>query len=128
MSLTEALEALRADSPGCEFAAFTDLSSAMVLTVTGSRSHPRERMDALAAEAVALLDGAGLAEILDALGGEPARRIDEAAVSCPGHAHVFVRAPDEPTEAVALVCAPGVPAGPLVSSARAFFGVTAAGS
>ena len=121
MSFTDALGALADSGSGCEIAAFTDLSSGMVLATSGTVSRPRELMDALAAEAVMLLDGAASPGILAALGGAETGRLDEAVVTGPGHTHVFVRAPDEPTEALALICRPDAPVAPLIAAARAFF-------
>lgn len=117
MTVNEELETLRADRPGCDLVGYADLGSGMVLTSVGRNSRPRELMDALAAEAVALLDGASLPGLVDLLSPD-ADRLDEAVVMAPDRAHVFVRSPVEPGEAIVVVCTPATPLDALISDAR----------
>ena len=118
MTVNEELEALRSARPGCDLVGYADLGSGMVLTSVGRTSRPREVMDALAAEAVAMLDGGSLPELLRLL-GPGAERLDEAVTMSPDRAHVFVRSPSEASEAIVAVCTPSTPLDPLIAEARA---------
>ena len=118
MTVNEELEALRSARPGCDLVGYADLGSGMVLTSVGRTARARELMDALAAEAVAMLDGASLPGILDLL-SPGAEALDHAVAVSPDRAHVFVRSPVDPGEAIVAVCTPGTAFGPLIDEARA---------
>ena len=90
--IAAALATLRAGAPGCALVAYADIGCGMVYTVDVETRPPQEALDALAARAAALLgppDGPACAIDLD----------EEAA-------RLFLRAPEDPGEALCLICTP----------------------
>lgn len=109
MDVTAALDALRAEIPGCSLVAFTDLGSRLVLCTSAAAKPGQEDLDRLSELAQIVLDGPvaeGAAPVLEA--GEGDRRAGTAMLLGEGEARVFLRAPGDVQEALVCVCAPGV--------------------
>lgn len=103
MSIVEKLDSLRAAAPGCSLAAFGDLNTRLVLRTSAARPWPQERLDELcmqAARCFASADSPGVAEhFLDE--GE---RIDQAILLEPSEVRLFLRAPEEESDLLCVVC------------------------
>lgn len=116
--VVEVLDALAQSDPACRVAAFADLSAGMVLVtnrataVPGGALPPRERLDALCAEARAALPGADALPGAAPEGGTGALAI---AVGAPAAAsgaedaielRLFLRLAGAPEEALCCLCGP----------------------
>lgn len=109
MDVTDKLDALRSDLPGCHLVAFTDLGSKLVLCTSSAAKPGQEELDHLSELAHVALDGAlaeGAAPVL--ADGDGDRRAGAAMLVSEHDAKVFLRAPGEAAEALICVCAPGV--------------------
>lgn len=121
MTVTDALDAMRSQLPGCSLVAFTDLTSNVVLRASVAAPRPaQEELDALARAAQIALDGP-LAEGAAAAWEEGARA-DAAMLLTGSEARVFLRAPGDSAEALVCVCAPDVDLQAVVDCGRAIFG------
>lgn len=120
MDMTETLDALRSDLPGCSLVAFTDLGSRLVLcTSTGSKP-AQEDLDRLSEMAQTVLDGPvaeGAAPVLIAGGSDGQAGV--AMLVSGQEAKVFLRAPGEAAEALICVCAPDADLKKVVDCGRA---------
>ena len=103
MSVSDALDELRAEIPGCSLVAFADLSSKIVLTASAATNPAREELDALSMAAHLALDGALAQGAAPVLGGESS---GTAMLLSASEARVFMRSPGENPEALICVCAP----------------------
>lgn len=103
MSVSEALDELRAEIPGCSLVAFADLSSKIVLTASAATNPAREELDALSMAAHLALDGAVAQGAAPVLGEESS---GTAMLLSASEARVFMRSPGENPEALICVCAP----------------------
>lgn len=107
MDVTEKLDAMRSELPGCSLIAFTDLGSKLVLCSSAAGKPAQEELDRLSELAHVMLDGAvaeGAAPVLD--GGEGDTRAGTAMLLSGNEAKVFMRAPGVAAEALVCVCAP----------------------
>lgn len=105
MSVSNALDDLRAEIPGCSLVAFADLSSKIVLTASAATNPAREELDALSVAAHLALDGAvaeGAAPVFEDSGANAGTAMLLSATE----ARVFMRSPGENPEALICVCAP----------------------
>lgn len=120
MNVMEALDALREDVPGCSVAAFTDLSSRVVLCASAATRPGQEELDALSEAAALCLDGA-LAEGARPVWAEAAPDAAAGAAMLISDAglRVALRAPGNATEALVCLCAPGTDPDRVVGRARA---------
>ncbi|WP_412553724.1 hypothetical protein [Shimia sp. MIT1388] len=62
MTVADCLEALRSDIPGCQVAAFGDVTARLILKASHDAAVPREKLDSLCAEAArcfAMTEGLG---------------------------------------------------------------------
>lgn len=105
MSVSTALDELRAEIPGCSLVAFADLSSKIVLTASAATNPAREELDALSAAAYLALDGA-VAEGAAPIWGDQQETAGTAMLLSASEARVFMRSPGENPEALICVCAP----------------------
>lgn len=105
MSVSDALDTLRSEIPGCSLVAFADLSSKIVLTASSATQPAREDLDALSAAAHLALDGSIADGAAPVLGGETALA-ETAMLLSASEARVFMRSPGENPEALICVCAP----------------------
>ncbi|MGI9390987.1 MAG: hypothetical protein ACR2O1_13085 [Boseongicola sp.] len=103
MDVSEALDNLRAEVTGCELAAFTDLSSKMVLCVSAGGRRAQEELDALSQIAVTVLEGAVADGALNLLDEE---KPDSAMTLTKVDLRVFLRSPSTVNEALICVCSP----------------------
>lgn len=103
MSVSDALDELRAEIPGCSLVAFADLSSKIVLTASAATNPAREELDALSMAAHLALDGSLAQGAAPVLGGESS---GTAMLLSASEARVFMRSPGENPEALICVCAP----------------------
>lgn len=103
MDVSEALDKLRAEVTGCELAAFTDLSSKMVLCVSASGRRAQEELDALSEIAVTVLEGAVAEGALSLLEDQ---KPDSAMALTNVDLRVFLRSPSTVNEALICVCSP----------------------
>lgn len=107
MDVTDKLDALRSELPGCLLVAFTDLGSKLVLCTSSAAKPGQEELDRLSELAQVALDGAvaeGAAPALE--DGEGDRRAGTAMLVSDHDAKVFLRAPGQVAEALICVCAP----------------------
>ncbi len=103
MDVAEALDTLRAEVAGCDLAAFTDLSSKMVLCVSAGGRRAREELDALSEIAVTVLAGSVAIGAQSLLGDNmPTSAMTITNVDL----RVFLRSPKKENEALICVCAP----------------------
>lgn len=93
MTILKKLDDLKTGFPGAEVAAYLDLAAQTVLGKSSALVQPQERLDALCAEANALLDG-------------PEGDLDEAIRVTPRSVTVVLRAPEDRGEALCLVASP----------------------
>ena len=105
MSVSDALDTLRSEIPGCSLVAFADLSSKIVLTASSATQPDREELDALSAAAHLALDGSIADGASPVFGGETALA-ETAMLLSASEARVFMRSPGENPEALICVCAP----------------------
>ena len=103
MDVEEALKKLRAEVTGCELAAFTDLSSKMVLCVNAGGRRAQEELDEISATAATVLEGS-LAESAQVLleDKKPSSAITMTKVDL----RVFLRSKSSENEALICVCSP----------------------
>ena len=106
MDVTETLDALRAELPGCSLVAFTDLGSKLVLCSSAVGKPAQEELDHLSELAQIMLDGP-VAEGAEPLlqGAEGDTRAGSAVLLSEEEAKVFLRAPGDVAEALVCVCA-----------------------
>lgn len=107
MDVTDKLDALRSDLPGCLLVAFTDLGTKLVLCTSSTVKPGQEELDRLSDLAQATLDGAlaeGAGSVLAS--GDGDRRAGTAMLVSDHDAKVFLRAPGEAPEALICVCSP----------------------
>ena len=104
MSVSDALDTLRSEIPGCSLVAFADLSSKIVLTASSATNPAREELDALSAAAHLVLDGAVADGAAPVWGQETAAAT--AMLLSGSEARVFMRSPGANPEALICVCAP----------------------
>ena len=118
MTVSEALDTLRSDVPGCTIAAFADLSSRLVLTSSASSKPMQDELNSLSAAAAEALDGA-LAEGSGPIwGGDGTDKPDVAMLLTGQEARVFLRSPDNVAEALVCVCAPDSDIAAVLNSGR----------
>ena len=117
MSVSDALDALRAEIPGCSLVAFADLSSKIVLTSSSATNPAREMLDALSVAAHLVLDGDVAASAASIFGNEDAAA-ETAMLLSPSEARIFMRSPGENPEALICVCAPDCNLDVVVDCAR----------
>ena len=107
MDVTETLDAMRADVPGCSLIAFTDLGTRLVLSSSAAAKPAQEDLDQLSSMAQTLLQGTlseGAASLLET--GEGDTRAGVAFLLSISDAKIFLRAAGESPEALVCVCAP----------------------
>ncbi|MDD9921653.1 MAG: hypothetical protein OXQ92_05140 [Boseongicola sp.] len=115
MDVTETLDQLRKDVPGCDVAAFADLSSSMVLCVSSDAKPAQEEIDGLCASASTFLNGV-LAEGASAVVGDGPL---EVAMTADGsEARVFLRTKASDNEVLICLCHPDTELGKLVDCGR----------
>jgi hypothetical protein len=106
MSVSDALDDLRSEIPGCSLVAFADLSSRIVLTASSVMKPAREELDALSSAAHLALDGS-VGEGASSLWGDAGEAAAETAMLLSAsEARIFMRSPGENPEALICVCAP----------------------
>lgn len=108
--LAKRLEQLTEAYPDCIIAAFADLGTGVTLVTAGEANPPREALDELCAEAALTLGGEGA----PAIGAETC----PAAVKVVDHAiFVYIRAKDEPSDALMCMCRPEIDLQPFLENA-----------
>ncbi len=91
MTVTETLETLRRNLPGCTLVAYGDLDARLVLASASATRHPREVLDALCLAADTCLCGPGARIAARALG---LPRLTRTTAMRDGHLSLFLRADD----------------------------------
>jgi len=109
---TEDLDALTGTHPDCIVAAYADIETGVTLLINSGDNAPREALDELCVEA-ALTLGTPDAPPLGGLPCNEAVKADESAL------FVYLRAPDEATDALICMCRPTISLGPFLEAARA---------
>ncbi len=109
---TEDLDGLTAAYPDCFIAAYADIDTGITLLTNSGDAFPREALDELCVEASLTL-GSATAPPLGALPCDSAIKADDTAV------FIYLRAPDEPTDALICMCRPSVALEPFLAAARA---------
>lgn len=100
MTVTETLDLLRRDLPGCTLVAYGDLDARLVLASSAAVHHPREVLDALCLAADTCLGGPGARVAAQALG---LPRRTRATVLRDGRLSLFLRTEDEGSDALFCV-------------------------
>lgn len=120
MSVTDALDAMRSELPGCALVAYADLKSGLVLSTSAAALPGQEELDRLSGAAQLALDG-GVAESAAAVWSKTADNApaDAALLLTGTEARVFLRAPGAAPEALICVCAPDGDLTRAVSAGRA---------
>ena len=120
MTVSEALDAMRLDLPGCSLVAYADLSSLLVLSTSSVLKPMQEQLDALSRAAQIALDGTlaeGAAPVWeDGAAGEPART---ALLLTETEARVILRAKGDSPEALVCVCTPDSDLGAVIARGQA---------
>ena len=116
----EDLDSLAERYPDCIIAAYADITTGITLLTNTGPVFPQEALDELCAEA-ALTLGVGDIPPVGALPCQEAIKSDESAV------FVYLRAPDDPGDALVCMCRPGIALDPFLADARACVGRTAGG-
>ncbi|MEM7718206.1 MAG: hypothetical protein AAF222_03325 [Pseudomonadota bacterium] len=117
MDITAELDAMRADVQGCALVAYADLSSQLVLCTSAASNPAQEEMNALSKAAQLALDGEFAAGAAPSWGGEAPAEVS--VLMTGAEARLFLRAPNNPTEALMCVCAPDIDLEAAVAEARA---------
>ena len=118
MSVSDALDALRSEIPGCSLVAFADLSSKIVLTASSASKPAREELDALSVAAHLTLDGAVGEGAAPVWANQSDALPETAMLLSASEARVFMRPPGENPEAIICVCAPDCDLEAVVDCAR----------
>lgn len=125
MDVAEALDSLRAEVTGCQLAAFTDLSSKMVLCFSAGGRRAQEELDELSEIAVTVLDGP-IAEGAQYLLED--QKLVSAMTLTNVDLRVFMRSPNSENEALICVCSPQTDIATVIDRGRsAFDQIVAAG-
>ena len=120
MSVTEALDAMRSELPGCSLVAFADLKSRLVLSTSAAGSPGQEELDVLSGAAQLALNGAVADSAAPVWAGVDAEAPAATAMLLTGtEARVFLRAPGQAPEALICVCAPDIDLARVVDTGRA---------
>lgn len=117
MDITAELDAMRTGMQGCALVAYADLSSQLVLCTSAASSPAQEEMNALSKAAQLALDGDYAAGAAQSWGGGAAAEVS--VLMTGAEARLFLRAPDNPSEALMCVCAPDVDLEAAVAEGRA---------
>ena len=107
MSVTDALDAMRSEIPGCSLVAFADLNSQLVLSASSLGQPGQEELDALSNAAQLVLNGTvaeGAATVWTDT--HPDAAAETAMLLTEAEARVFLRAPGGAPEALICLCAP----------------------
>lgn len=110
---------MRTGLKGCTLVAFTDLSSSLVLSTSAASKPVQEELNALGRTASLTLNGAfaeGAAKIWTEGDDVPA---ETAMLLTGSDARVFLRAKNNPNEALVCVCAPNIPLNAVIDSGLA---------
>jgi len=99
MSVSEILDGLRKNLPGCSVVALGDLSSQIVLCVSVQEQQPQEFLDQLCLSATALFGDRFAGPTGEALGREP----DEAIIMTADQTQVFIRSPNGDSDVLCCV-------------------------
>ena len=129
MDVTEKLDAMRSELPGCSLIAFTDLGSKLVLSASSAGKPAQEELDRLSELAHVMLDGAvadGAAPVLERAEGDT--RAGTAMLLSGSDAKVFMRAPGEAAEALVCVCAPEADLRKVVDCGRSTLDIIVSGT
>lgn len=110
-----ALSEFRARFPACELVVYVDISAGTVLKTDGALNYPQEILDALRDCARDLLNVRS--EFMD-------QAVEHAVLLGQNGARIFLRAPDEPSEALCCLCAPEIDVDPFLDAARAAISTT----
>ena len=106
MSVTDALDAMRAEVPGCSMVLYADLKSGLVLSASSLGNPGQEALDAQSGAAQLALDGL-LAEGARAVWAETGEAAPEMTWLLTGSdARLFLRSPGAAPEALVCLCAP----------------------
>ena len=118
MSVTDALDAMRAEVPGCSMVLYADLKSGLVLSASSLGNPGQEALDAQSGAAQLALDGL-LAEGARAVWADSGEVAPEMTWLLTGNeARIFLRAPGEAPEALICLCAPDADLGAAVDCGR----------
>lgn len=109
---TEDLDRLTEKHPDCIIAAYADIGTGITLLTNSDKTFPREALDELCVEA-ALTLGTPDAPPLGALPCTEAVKADPTAI------FVYMRAPQEDTDALICMCRPTIALAPFMDDARA---------
>ena len=112
---TDVLDGLAKKHPDCIIAAYADIGTGIALVTNSGKTFPREALDELCVEA-ALTLGTKDAPPLGAIPSDEAIKIDDTAL------FVYLRAPDEPTDALICMCRPTIALDDFLNDARACLG------
>ncbi|MEM6387971.1 MAG: hypothetical protein AAF718_17230 [Pseudomonadota bacterium] len=117
MDITAELDAMRADVQGCALVAYTDLTSQLVLCTSAASKPAQEEMNALSQAAQLALDGTYAESAAPSWGGSTPAELS--VLMTGSDARVFLRAPENPAEALMCICAPDTDLEVAVKEARA---------
>jgi len=120
MSVTDALDAMRSELSGCSLVAYTDLSSALVLSTSAIGQPGQEELDKLSGAAQLVLTGA-LAEGASSVwtDSDPKAAAETAMLLTDAEARVFIRSPGDAPEALVCICSPNTDLNAVVDCGRA---------
>ncbi len=119
MSVTDALDALRSELPGCALVAYADLKSKLVLSSSAVGQTGQEELDTQSNAAQLLLDGVvaeGAGAVWSATA--PDAPADVAMLLTGQTARVFIRASGDAPETLICVCAPDSDLAAVVAKGR----------
>ncbi|MGR3515265.1 MAG: hypothetical protein ACU0GG_21080 [Paracoccaceae bacterium] len=117
MDITAELDAMRAEVQGCSLVAYTDLTSQLVLSTSAAMKPAQEEMNALSKAAQLALDGTYAESAAPSWGGGAAAEVS--VLMTGADARLFLRAPQNPAEALMCVCTPDTDLEAAVSTAQA---------
>jgi len=105
--ILEKLDALREQFDACELVGLADISSGVVLGVSAVEKSPQEKLDAYCVATAEMLDGKSALAFGAALGGPVLR---QASVMSDSQTLFFLRAEQDPSEAMFCVCSADIDA------------------
>lgn len=124
--IQEHLKALLEEFPESQIVALVDMSSGIVLGVSAKVRQPQERLDAFCEAATVQLLGQTATAFADALDMPQITMLRQSVVVSESQTTVFLRLPQDMSEALILVCSPAVDVAQLLEAAKSRFDEIAA--
>jgi len=118
MTVSDTLDELRAQFPGCGLIAYADISVDMVLATSADDTIPQERWEALCAMAHEVLRGGQTAEIMTCLEAQPPHSLAQAMLINGAECDIVLAAKTDPDFVFCAVGSPDLNAAAFLQAAQ----------